>query len=63
VCAGLETTDGFGIELDQQKNALASNQPRAIQAESSRVKILVIPTHEELEIARETLQILSRIPA
>jgi acetate kinase len=62
VCAGFESAEGFGIELDPRKNALASNQVRAIQAESSRVKILVVPTNEELEIARETLQILSSRP-
>jgi len=59
VCAGLDASDGFGIVLDPVKNAGASDQPRAIQAESSRVKILVVPTNEELEIARETMQILS----
>ena len=59
VCAGLEASDGFGIVLDPEKNAGASGQPRAIQAESSRVQILVVPTNEELEIARETMQILS----
>lgn len=59
VCAGLEASDGFGIVLDPVKNAGVSVQPRAIQAESSRVKILVVPTNEELEIARETMQILS----
>jgi len=41
---------------------MASIQSRAIQADSSRVKILVVPTNEELEIARETLQILSGRP-
>jgi len=62
VCAGLETADTFGIVLDPLKNAMASIQSRAIQADSSRVKILVVPTNEELEIARETLQILSGRP-
>jgi acetate kinase len=59
VCSGLESADGFGIVLDAQKNALASNQARAVQAKSSRAKVLVVPTNEELEIARETLRILS----
>jgi acetate kinase len=62
VCAGIASVEGFGIELDPQKNALPSNQIRAIHAELSRVKILVVPTNEELEIARETLQILSGRP-
>jgi acetate kinase len=59
VCTGLEEAEGFGIVLDAQRNALASNQSRAIQTESSRVRVLVVPTNEELEIARETLQLLS----
>jgi acetate kinase len=59
VCAGLEASDGFGIVLDPVKNAAASGRPRVIQAQSSRVKILVVPTNEELEIAQETMQILS----
>jgi acetate kinase len=62
VCAGLEAADGFGIVLDPKKNMTASSQTRAIQAEAGRVKVLVVPTNEELEIARETLQILSGIP-
>jgi acetate kinase len=59
VCAGLEAADGFGIVLDPEKNAVGSSQTRAIQATSSRVRILVVPTNEELEIAQEILQILS----
>jgi acetate kinase len=55
----MEGADGFGITLDPQKNALSSNQVRAIHAEPGRVKALVVPTNEELEIARETLQVLA----
>lgn len=58
VCAGLEAPDGFGIVLDPEKNAAASRSPRAIQAGPSRVRVLVVPTNEELEIARETRQLL-----
>jgi acetate kinase len=61
VCAGFESAGGygFGIVLDPQKNAQVSNQPRAIEADPGRVKVLVVPTNEELEIARETLKIFS----
>lgn len=58
VCAGLEAADGFGIALDGLKNSAAGNRPRAIHADDSRVKVLVIPTNEELEIARETLHLI-----
>lgn len=51
----LKDMDYLGIKLDQQLNA---NCPRGtiaeIQAKDSKVKILVIPTNEELVIARET---------
>lgn len=57
----LENTDYLGIKLDLQKNA---GCPRGvideIQNENSKVKILVIPTNEELVIARETLAIASQ---
>ena len=54
VCAGLEET--FGIILDEEKNA---ENGLAIHHEESKVKILVIPTDEELEIARQTQEVLS----
>ena len=48
----------FGIELDEQKNDIRSNEIREIQKETGKVKILVIPTNEELEIAKETYKLL-----
>lgn len=44
----------FGIELDKEKNAEHSKEERRISTENSRVEVLVIPTNEELMIARET---------
>ncbi len=58
-CDGLGAAAGFGIALDPDANAAAGNRPREIQAAGSRVKVLVIPTNEELEIAREVLQIIN----
>lgn len=56
--AALKNMDFFGIKLDEEKNA---NCPRGciaeIQAADSKVKILVIPTNEELAIARETMRV------
>ena len=51
-CQGLH---GIGIALDEAKNRGGSEPPFEIQAESSPVKILVIRTDEELEIAEQTL--------
>lgn len=49
----------LGITLDNEKNKIRG-QEKIISADDSKVKALVIPTNEELVIARETLEILSR---
>ncbi len=52
----LQDLDGLGIILDEKKNADCPRGTIAeIQAEQSKVKVLVIPTNEELVIARETM--------
>lgn len=53
VCAGLEV---LGIRLDPERNAAGSRGARRISADDSRVTVLVVPTDEELEIARQCLQ-------
>jgi acetate kinase len=53
VCEGLEV---LGLQVDATRNADAvDGRETAIQSEDSRVAVLVIPTDEELEIARQTL--------
>jgi acetate kinase len=44
----------LGIELDSHRNEERANGMREISATGSRVKVLVIPTNEELRIAQET---------
>ena len=44
----------MGIDLDADRNADPSRKTRAIHSDQSGVKILVIPTNEELKIAQET---------
>lgn len=51
ITAGMEH---LGIELDHQRNSERSKLEREISTSTSRVKILVIPTNEELEIAIQT---------
>lgn len=47
--------DFFGISIDEEKNNTKNNGSiRDISAKSSKVKVLIIPTNEELVIARET---------
>ena len=49
--AGLEH---LGIEIDADRNDLRSREARRISTDTSRVAVLVIPTNEELEIARQS---------
>lgn len=51
----------LGIDLDEATNETKNHpkEPVEIQTPESRVKILVIPTNEELEIARETYELVS----
>lgn len=52
VCAELEV---LGIALDDSKNNETSNTLREINRGNSKAKILVIPTNEELEIAKQAI--------
>ena len=54
ICNGGHGLDKLGIVLDPIKNTAASRTNSEIQSNSSRSKILVIPTDEALEIARQT---------
>jgi len=54
-CQGLP---GLGIVLDPEKNRAGSRPPFAVQAADSAVKILVISTNEELQIAEQTLELI-----
>ncbi|UZH55086.1 acetate kinase [Salinimicrobium tongyeongense] len=47
--------DYLGLGLDEEKNSLRSKEIRNIAKEGSKVEILVIPTNEELEIAKQTV--------
>ncbi len=47
--AGLEM---YGIKVDPERNKLPNDGPRLISTDDSAVKVFVIPTNEELAIAR-----------
>ncbi len=50
-----EELDFLGIVLDKEKNKVRSSGIRTIHHESSKSKILVVPTNEELEIAKQAM--------
>lgn len=52
-------TLGFaGVEIDHGRNAARQRGVRRISTDASRVAVLVVPTNEELEIARQTFRLL-----
>lgn len=55
ICKGLEI---IGAEIDPEINAQRKPKEKVISKEGSKVKIMVIPTDEELMIARDTLSLI-----
>ena len=51
--------DYFNFQLDDSKNELRSKNIREVNTTDSKVKILVIPTNEELEIAKQVYELLN----
>jgi acetate kinase len=47
---------GLGIEIDERRNSQSANDARRISADTSPIVVLVIPTNEELAIARDCLR-------
>ncbi|BBD46677.1 Acetate kinase [bioreactor metagenome] len=57
VCKNMEY---MGIELDEELNRSVRAKEVVISKPSSKVKVLIIPTDEELTIAKDTMQILGK---
>jgi acetate kinase len=55
----LKDLEFLGIHLDEALNAPRSKKARYISTADSPVKVLVVPTNEELEIARQTAALLA----
>jgi len=51
----------MGVKFDQSKNLAARGKESIISADDSKVAIMVVPTNEELVIARDTLKIVEGI--
>ena len=56
VCARLRC---LGVQLDGHANRQRSKQPRVISTPDSKVKVLVVPTNEELAMARQAASLLA----
>ncbi|MDX9872538.1 MAG: acetate kinase [Clostridia bacterium] len=53
-----EDLDGLGIEIDKDKNFIRG-QEVDVSCDNAKVRVLVIPTNEELMIARDTYELVS----
>ncbi|MCV2489130.1 acetate kinase [Geodermatophilus sp. YIM 151500] len=50
----------LGVRLDEERNRVAAPGGATVSADGSPVAVLVVPTDEELEMARQTLELLHR---
>jgi len=57
VCSG---SDNMGIRLDEARNGAVSGNVSEIQADGAPVKLLVVKTDEEREIARQTIDTIEK---
>jgi acetate kinase len=55
--AALETLGFAGVQVDPERNLTPGRGIRIISTDASPVTVLVVPTDEELEIARQTLSV------
>ena len=56
VCADLEW---FGVRIDPARNEAPSRESRLISTDDSRIAVLVVPTDEEAEIARQAWELVA----
>ena len=47
----------FALEIDKEKNGVRGEET-IVSTPDSKVKVLVVPTNEELAIARETMELV-----
>lgn len=53
--ASLAELEALGIRIDAERNNASSDEARSVSADDSPVSVLVIPTNEEWEIARQAI--------
>lgn len=56
-----ENMTAFGIEIDEKKNNVKASEITDISGKKSKVKVLIVPTNEELLIARETVEKVAKM--
>jgi acetate kinase len=56
-----ESLQFMGLEFDNKKNAAAKAKEAVISKPGSKIKVMVIPTNEELVIAEDTMKIVTQM--
>ena len=56
ILSGMEE---FGIEIDDAKNAACFRKEGEISSDTSRTKVWVVPTNEEIVVARQAVKLLA----
>lgn len=56
-----EDMDYMGIELDESKNIGARGKEKDISKDGAKVRVMVVPTNEELVIAQDTKEIVESL--
>jgi acetate kinase len=56
-----ESLHFLGLEFDQKKNASVQAKEAVISKPGSKIKVMVIPTNEELVIAEDTMKIVTQM--
>ncbi|EST29017.1 acetate kinase [Streptomycetaceae bacterium MP113-05] len=57
--AALEGLEALGLAVDPERNGVRDRRARLVSPEKSRVAVAVVPTDEELEIARQTYALVN----
>lgn len=61
--AAIAGLDRLGLAVDPERNAVRSGEARLISPDGAGVAVAVVPTDEELEIARQTHELVKRVNA
>ena len=48
----------MGVKIDEELNAIRSDEPRVISTPDSAIRVLVVPTNEEYMIALDVVELL-----
>ncbi len=54
----ISNMEELGIELDEERNKALCRNEGLISKDSSKIKLYIIPTNEELEIAKQTMEVV-----